>query len=147
MYGNVPRGMNAGAAQAWFIAGTVPFIVAGAAHVLATLRDTVRPTFFTPIDDSARPIVDRTGIRLVRMFGVRGAQPSMWRIWLGINVSHGLAILSFNLLCLLIAIHDFDLVRQIEAIRPLTVAFSAVYVVLALRFWFYGPLIVCGSAL
>jgi hypothetical protein len=39
-----------GAAEAWFIAGTIPLMLAGGAHVLATLIDTVRPTFFTPIE-------------------------------------------------------------------------------------------------
>lgn len=138
--------MNSGAAQAWFIAGTIPFIVGGGAHVLATLLDTVRPTFFTPIDASAKPAVEGTGIRLVRMFGVSGARPSMWRVWLGMNVSHGLGVFTFGLLCLLIASHDFTLVERIDAIRPVTIAFSAAYVALSLRFWFYGALIISGSA-
>ena len=133
--------VNAGAAQAWFIAGTIPLILAGGAHVLATLVDTVRPTFFTPIERSAKPVVEGTGIRLVS-----GATPSMWRVWLGINISHGLGVLTFGLLCLLIATHDFKLVEQIDAIRPLTIAFSAAYLALSLRFWFYGPAIITGTA-
>jgi hypothetical protein len=138
--------MNAGAAQAWFIAGTIPLILAGGAHALATLVDTVRPTFFTPLENSAKTAVDGTGIRLVRMFGVGGARPSMWRIWLGIHISHGLGVFTVGLLCLLIATHDFRLVEQIDAIRPLTIAFSATYLVLSLRFWFYGPAIITGTA-
>ncbi len=138
--------VNAGAAQAWFIAGTIPFIVAGGAHVLATLVDTVRPTFFAPIDGSAKPVMEGTGIRLVRMFGGTGARPPMWRVWLGIHISHGLGVFTFGLLCLLIATHDFELVERIDAIRPLTIAFSAAYLALSLRFWFYGPAILTGTA-
>jgi hypothetical protein len=139
--------MNGGAAQAWFIAGTIPLIVAGAAHVFATLVDTVRPTYFTPIDDSVRPAADGTGIRLRRMFARgSGASPSMWRVWLGINISHGLGVCTFGLLCLLVAAEDFDLVGQIDALRPLTIAFSAAFLALALRFWFYGPVLVTGTA-
>lgn len=138
--------MNAGDAQAWFIAGTIPLMLAGGLHALAALLDTVRPTFFTPLEDSARTAVEGTGIRLVRMFGIGGARPSMWRMWLGFNVSHGLGVFAFGLLCLLIATHDFSLVEHIEAIRPLTIAFSASYFVLSLRFWFYGPVIVTGAA-
>jgi hypothetical protein len=134
------------AAQAWFIAGTIPFILGGALHVLLTLVDTVRPTYFAPIQDSARPVVEGTGIRLVRMFGGSGSSPSMWRVWLGMNLSHGLGVLTFGLLCLLIATYDFELVEQIDAIRPLTIVFSAAYVALSLRFWFYGALIISGSA-
>jgi hypothetical protein len=138
--------VSTGAAQLWFIAGTIPLIVAGGLHVLATLLDTVRPTFFAPIDSSIKPIVDGTGIRLVRMFGGSGAKPSMWRVWLGVHISHGLGVLTFGLLCLLIAAHDFRLVEQIGAIRPLAIAFSAAYLALSLRFWFWGPAVITGSA-
>jgi hypothetical protein len=139
--------VNAGAAQAWFIAGTIPLMLGGGLHVLATLVDTVRPTFFTPIESSVKPVVEGTGIRLRRMFpGGRGATPSMWRVWLGINISHGLGVFTVALLCLLIATHDFKLVESIDAIRPLTIAFSAAYLALSLRFWFYGPAILTGIA-
>jgi hypothetical protein len=144
MYVTIHRSVSEGAAQAWFIAGTIPFIVAGGAHAVATLVDTVRPTYFTPVDDAVRPAVDGTGIRLRRLFGGDGAQPSMWRVWLGINISHGLGVCAFGLVCLLIALHDFRLVEEITALRPLTIAFSAVYLVLSLRFWFYGPALVTG---
>lgn len=138
--------MNAGAAQAWFIAGTIPLMLAGGGHALATLVDTVRPTFFTPLENSAKTAAEGTGIRLVRMFGVGGARPSMWRMWLGFNISHGLGVFAFGLLCLLIATHDFSLVERVDAIRPLTIAFSAAYLALSLRFWFYGPAIVTGTS-
>jgi hypothetical protein len=72
--------------------------------------------------------------------------PSMWRLWLGFNISHGLGAFTFGLLCLLIAGHDFALVQSIDAIRPLTVAVSAAYFVLSLRFWFYVPAVVTGTA-
>jgi hypothetical protein len=138
--------VNASAAQAWFVAGTIPLMLAGGAHVLAALLDTVRPTFFAPIDRSVEPVVEGTGIRLVRMFGGSGARPSMWRVWLGIHISHGLGVFTFGLLCLLIATHDFTLVERIDAIRPLTIAFSAAYLALSVRFWFYGPAIITGTA-
>ncbi len=138
--------MNAGAAQAWFIAGTIPLMLAGGGHALATLVDTVRPTFFTPLENAAKTAVEGTGIRLVRMFGVGGARPSMWKMWLGIHISHGLGVFTFGLLCLLIATHDFSLVERVDAIRPLTIAFSAAYLALSLRFWFYGPAIVTGTS-
>jgi hypothetical protein len=140
------RAVNAGAAQAWFVGGTIPLILAGGLHALGALVDTVRPTFFAPIEGSAKPVTEGTGIRLVRMFGGSGATPSMWRVWLGIHISHGLGIFTFGLLCLLIATHDFTLVERIDAIRPLTIAFSAAYLALSLRFFFYGPAIITGTA-
>jgi len=133
--------MNAGSAQAWFIAGTVPLILAGGLHALYALFDTARPRYFTPIDRSVKPVVEGTGIRLVGK-----ATPSMWRVWLGINMTHGLGIFAFGLLCLLIAIQDFDTVERIDAIRPLTIAFSGALLAVSLRFFFYGPVIITGIA-
>jgi hypothetical protein len=133
--------MNAGAAQAWFIAGAIVFMFAGGLHVLGTLIDTVRPTFFAPIDRSVKPVAEGTGIRLVGR-----ASPSMWRVWLGIHITHGLGAFTFGLLSLLIATYDFKLVEQIDAIRPVTIAVSAAYLAVCLRFFFYGPTILIGTA-
>jgi hypothetical protein len=138
--------VNAGAAQAWFIAGTVVAMLGAGAHALLALGDTVRPTFFAPIESSASRGMNRSGMRLVRMFGRSGARPSMWRVWLGINITHGLGIFAFGLVCLLIATHDFNLVERIDAIRPLTIAFSAALLAVSLRFFFYGPAIITGIA-
>ena len=70
----------------------------------------------------------------------------MWRVWLGINITHGLGIFAFGLLCLLIATYDFELVGRIDAIRPLAIAVSAAYLAISLRFFFYGPVIITATA-
>ncbi len=138
--------MNAGAADTWFVAGTVPFIVFGALHAAYALFDMVRPTYFAPVDRSVKPALEATGVRIARPLRHGANRPSMWGVWLGINVAFGLALASFGLLCLLIATHDFELVKQIDALRPLTIAFSATYFVVALRFWFWAPMIISGVA-
>jgi hypothetical protein len=138
--------MNAGAAQTWFIAGTVVAMVGGGGHGLLALVDTVRPTFFAPIESSLKPGMDGTGMRLVRMFGGSGARPSMWRVWLGINVGIGLGVFGFGLLGLLIATRDFKLIESIDAVRPLAIAFCGAYLALSLRFWFYLPALLSGTA-
>jgi hypothetical protein len=135
------------AAQGWFIAGTIAFMAAGGGHALAALLDTVRPTFFGPIDDSVRTAMEGTTFRFRHMWpGADDVTPSMWRLWLGFNISHGLGAFLFGLLCLLIALHDFELIKSIDAIRPVTVAVSAAYLALSLRFWFYVPAIITGGA-
>jgi hypothetical protein len=133
--------VNADAAQAWFIAGTIVAMTAGGVHVVLTLVDTVRPRYFAPTDRSLKPALEATRMR----FG-GSAAPSMWSAWLGFNLSHGLGVFTFGLLCLLIATHDFGLVERIDAIRPLTIAFPAVYLAVSLRFWFYGPALITGTA-
>jgi hypothetical protein len=131
--------MDAGAAQEWFIAGTIPPILAGGLHAVLALVDTVRPTYFAPRDRALAPAMEGSQMR----FGGRAA-PSMWNAWLGFNISHGLGVFIFGVLCLLIAVHDFTLVERIEAIRPLTIAVAAAYLAVSLRFWFYGPAILTG---
>jgi hypothetical protein len=42
----------------------------------------------------------------------------------------------------LIATYDFSLIERIDGMRPLTIAVPAVYLAVALRFWFYGPVII-----
>jgi hypothetical protein len=139
--------VNSGAAQAWFIAGTIPLMLAGGLHALGALLDTVRPTFFAPIECSVKPVMEGTGIRLRRMFpGGTSARPSMWSVWLGIHITHGLGVFTFGLLLLLIATHDFALVERIDGIRPLSIAVSGAYLAVSLRFFFYGPVIVTGIA-
>jgi hypothetical protein len=78
-------------------------------------------------------------------FGGRAA-PTMWNSWLGFNISHGLGVFTFGLLCLLIATYDFGIVERVDAIRPLAIVFAASYFVISLRFWFWGPVLLTAVA-
>lgn len=130
------------------MAGTVPLMLGGGLHALAALLDTVRPTYFTPIDTSAMPALKGTGIRLRQILpgGGSGTSPSIWRVWLGINIGFGLGVFAVGFLCFALASYDFSLISRIDAIRPIAIAFSASFFILSLRFWFYGPLLLTGSA-
>jgi hypothetical protein len=138
--------VNAGAAPAWFDVGAIVCMVAGGGHALLALVDTVRPTWFAPIDDSVRSVMDGTGMRFRRPFPGNEARPSMWSFWLGFNVSHGLGAFTFGLFCLLISSYDFELVARIDAIQPLTIAVSTAYFAIALRYWFNGVTFLIGAA-
>lgn len=129
--------MSSGAAQTWFIAGTIPLMLAAGLHAVATVLDAVRPTFFTPIRDSVRHEMEDDGMRFRAFFPGAAATPSIWRFWLGFNVSHGLGVFAFGLICLLIGAQDFDLVGQIDGLRALTIAIPAAYLATSLVFWFY----------
>jgi hypothetical protein len=138
--------VNAGAAQTWFTAGAIVFMVAGGGHAVLTLIDTVRPTWFAPIDSSVKSVMEGTGIRFRRPFPGDEDTPSIWSFWLGFNVSHGLGAFAFGLFSLLIAGYDFKLVERIDGIQPLTIAVSAAYFAVALRYWFYAVMILTGAA-
>lgn len=138
--------MSSGAAQTWFIAGTIPLMLAGGAHVLATVLDVARPTFFTPIGDSVKAEMEGSGMRFRALFPGDAATPSIWRLWLGFNLSHGLGVFAFGLICLLIGIHNFDLVGQIGGLRALTIAVPAAYLAISLVFWFYATNLIGAAA-
>jgi hypothetical protein len=94
--------MSSGAAQAWFIAGTIPLMLAGGLHAVLTMLDTVRPTSFTPTKDSVRLGMDGAGMRFRALFR------------------------------LLIATHDFGLVERIGGLQAITIAVPAAYLVIYL---------------
>lgn len=144
MYVSYPV-VTGGAAQGFFIAGTVVAMAAGGLHVVYALVDTVRPTYFAPVDEAVEPAMEETTIRLTSSVPV-GQTPSMWSVWLGIHIGFGMGLFTFGLLCLLVAIHDFTLVESIAAIRPVTIGFSALFLAVALRFFFYGPVLITGAA-
>lgn len=133
--------MSDTAAQAWFIAGAGVIIAAGALHMWMALVDAVRPRYFVPTDRALRQAMEGAHMRLGG-----GAAPSMWRVWRGIHLTHSLGLLAFGLLCLAIATYDFGLVASIDAIRPIAIAVSAVYLAISLRFFFYGPIIITATA-
>jgi hypothetical protein len=138
--------MSFGDAQTWFIAGTIPMMLAGGGHVLLTVFDAARPTFFAPIGDSARPGMEGAGMRFRSLFPGDDATPSIWKFWLGFNLSHGLGVFAFGLLCLLIATHDFALVERISGLQALTIAVPVVYFAISLVFWFYVTTLVTIAA-
>lgn len=138
--------MSAGSAQTWFTAGAIVMMAGGGGHALLTLVDTFRPIWLTPIDDSVRRAMDGTGMRFRRPFPGDEARPSMWTLWLGFNVSHGLGVFAFGLMCVLISGSDFGLVEHTGAIRLVPIAVAAAYCAIALRYWFYAIVLLTGSA-
>lgn len=125
-------------ARGLFIAGAAIFIVLGFGHGVGTLFDVWWPRVFTPVDDGVRRSMQRSGVRLY-------PPRDMWNAWLGFNISHGLGAFVIGLLLLLVAIHDFDLIRSVPGVAPTAIGVAAVYLVLSLRFWFWGPAL--GAAL
>jgi hypothetical protein len=120
-----------------FILGTVPFILLGAIHILYSVRDTWSPKTLTPYDDSVRVSMQRSSLALTR-------QTTMWRAWLGFNISHGIGVLFFGLIYLTLAISDFALITRITLLQYFALIVSVSYLVLSVKFWFHIPTIGSG---
>lgn len=138
---------SSNAVQFWFVAGTIPILIAGGAHALLTLVDAIRPTYFTPQDGSLKPALEETGIRFRLLVpGGDVARPTMWRAWLGFNISHGLGVFAFALLAMLVALEDPALLERADWLALLMLAVSATYFLVALRFWFWAPVLITATS-
>ncbi len=124
-------------ARLLFVLGTLPFIVLGTGHALGAFGDTFRPRLFTPRDDDVRRGMMGTSLRLTH-------RANVWRAWLGFNLSHGLGLIFFGLILLLLSLDDFQLLMSFNAVMPFALAIAVAYFILAVRFWFRVPAAGCA---
>jgi hypothetical protein len=126
------------------VAGTIPFALLGAVHLVLTIRDLRQATYFKPADDALVAALGSTGVTLLAPWP--GAR-TMWRAWLGANLTHGLGLLVFALVLLAVAVHDGGLLSEIAALHPLSIAAAALYTLIAARFWFLPAAATAGAGL
>jgi hypothetical protein len=119
-------------AQLLFIFGALVFIALGGAHVVLTVRDALRPRHLAPKNEHVQELMARTTLKLTD-------RATVWKAWLGFNFSHALGLVVFGVLSLLIAVYDFELMLRLQPLLLLTIVVAAVYVLLAIRYWFAGP--------
>lgn len=118
-------------AHSVFQAATIPFIVLGVIHAALTLYDVFEPRFFTPSDTGVRERMMGTGLGLTRRI-------NLWQSWLGFNLSHGLGLIAFGGVFLLLP------PSEAGRLLPFAIVVAFAYFALALRFWFYGPVLGTG---
>jgi hypothetical protein len=121
------------------IAGTIGVLL-GAGHGLLALGDVRRPRAFTPSDDSVR--VAMQGARLA--FNPR---MNLWQAWLGFNLSHALGVGMFGAAVLYVGRYHLVAFEQSGLFQAALLLVAASYLVLAVRFWFWGPALGAGAAL
>lgn len=117
-----------------FIAGTAPFMFLGLLHTIMALQDVRKPRHFAPTDDAVRKGMEASSPRLTN-------RTTMWRAWLGFNISHGMGATFFGFILCVLALTDFSFVLNSGIIMPSAIVFSAIFLWLAKRFWFSKPLI------
>jgi hypothetical protein len=120
-----------------FLVGAALFGLLGVAHGVLTLRDLRAPRSFTPIDESLRRAMAETPLRFA-------PQTTMWKAWLGFNLSHSLGLVIFGTFFAALALRDFDIVAENLFLQPGAVVVGLIYLVLAVRFWFWAPAVLSG---
>ncbi len=121
------------------LAGAI-FLVLGTLHGVLTLRDVARPRAFTPTDDRVR--VAMQGARLA--FNPRA---NLWEAWLGFNLSHSLGVVLFGGGVLVLAWFAFPVFAASHLLQGAIAVVATAYLVLSLRFWFWGPAVGSGVSL
>ncbi len=115
-----------------FLTGAGIFLILGLTHALLLLSDFRWPRALVPTDNRVRDAMRAAPLRLA-------PQTTIWRSWLGFNLSHSLGLVVFGLLLGGLAIGDFGAVAGNAFVRFTSVTVSALYTLLAVRFWFWAP--------
>ena len=118
--------------QYLLIAGGTIFASLGLLHAIYTLGDVYRPRHLVPMDQTVIHQMASTGVRLAR------GRTNMWDAWLGFNLSHGPGAVIFGLVCVGAGVFARNLaLPKMTLLLPVLV--GAIYLVLAIRFWFRVP--------
>jgi hypothetical protein len=104
----------------------------GVLHGLMTLLDLRRPRFFAPRDRQLIQALRQTSIGL-------SPRVNFWLAWLGFNLSHSLGLIIFGAgLIWLASVGGHPVISGAGALV------GVVYLILALRFWFWRAAMWCG---
>lgn len=115
------------------VGGTI-ILLMGTGHLVLTLRDVWRPTAFTPTDDAVRLAMQRAQLRFNRRI-------NLWESWLGFNLSHSMGAMMFGGALLFAALVHVDAFLQSALLRAAALLIPLAYLAVAIRFWFWGPVL------
>jgi len=126
--------------QLLIIVGAGIFLFLGTLHGLLTFRDLGHPRAFTPRDAGLRTAMQQSTIAL-------HPKINLWRAWLGFNLSHSLGIVMFGGAFLYLGIFYPSLFSQSLLLQLCSIAISAAYLAMSLKFWFSKPAIGSGISM
>lgn len=126
-------------AQILLTTAGVILLLMGTGHFALTVRDIWKPTSFTPTDDAIRLAMQDAPLRFSRRL-------KLWDAWLGFNLSHSMGAIMLGGALLYAAAH-FAAFRESVVLQAAAVLIPVVYLVVAVRFWFRGPVLGISIAL
>jgi hypothetical protein len=126
--------------QLLLIAGAGIFLLLGTVHGVYTLQDLGNPTHFTPRDAGLRAAMQQSSIAL-------HPDINLWRAWLGFNLTHSLGLLMFGGAFLYLGVLHPALFPRSALLQLCSIAISAAYLIISLKFFFQTPAIGAGIAM
>ena len=119
-------------AAASLVAGGAIYALLGFLHALYTWQDIARPRRIVPADRAVMEAMAGTGLRLA------GNATTMWRAWVGFNFSHSLGAALFGAGCITAGLLlTPGAIPRAALLVPVMV--SALYLVMAIKYWFRIP--------
>ncbi len=112
--------------------GGAIFVLLGILHAVYTVADERHPRRLVPEDPAVREAMAGTGVRLSR------GGTTMWRAWLGFNLSHSLGAVLFGAFALALGnVWVEPAPPRFLILLPLGI--GLVYLGLGLRYWYRVP--------
>jgi hypothetical protein len=126
--------------RALFLAGSLPFLLLGAAHALATPRHRDDRKGLLPRDPRLPEAMAGSAVLLT-------SRTDVWRAWIGFNFSHSLGALTFGALVLLAGRSPESFALEASWFIPASILVSGAYLALGVRYWFRTPIVGIGLGL
>ena len=120
-----------------FLAGALPLLLLGTAHVVHTPRQPGERKGLSPADPGLAESMARSRVLLT-------GRTDMWRVWVGFNLSHSLGVLLLGVLVVLVGRTPASFGYNTAVFLPLAVVVSLAYLSLGLAYWFRTPIIGIG---
>ncbi len=117
-----------------FLVGALPFVFLGMLHAVATPRTPAQSKGLSPRDGALREAMARETVLLTR-------RTTLWLAWVGFNLSHSLGAVLFGSVILLVGRSQASFQKQANVFLPFVVLVCAIYLWLALRYWFRTPIV------
>ena len=95
-------------------------------------------TFFT---DQLTPFEGQMETAMKRVVPRISSGTTMWKAWVGFNVSHSMGLMLFGLIYGYLTVYRWDMLQKSYFLAGLGLVVLVSYVVLARVFWFSDPLI------
>jgi len=110
------------------VAGCAVFVFLGLAHFVLTM--------FT---NKFEPRESQLTGEMNRVSPILTSKTSMWKTWIGFNISHSLGAIVFGLLYIIIALENYDYLKTSTPLNVLLLVVPLILLMLAVRYWFDRP--------
>jgi hypothetical protein len=120
-----------------FLGGACPFILLGVAHAMATPTGVGERKGLSPSDSDLAQAMARASVRLTR-------RTDVWRAWVGFNFSHSLGAVAFGCMVLMTGRSASAFATEGWLVVPFATVAAALYLGLAVRYWFRTPILGCA---